>query len=137
MGVREAEAAMSALESTKCSFDYDKTEYYQSRVQQYVEQKNRLFPEQPVLLDVSQGKTDLPVELSDRIEKWMADHPDYSPFMRTFARNYLISLLEDEYDATMYVHLAECVLEGGDFYLESGMLYVRDAVAVSTVAAGS
>jgi hypothetical protein len=137
MGIREAEAAMAALESTKCSFDYDKAQYYQSRVQKYVEQKNEFFPQQPVLLDVSQGKTDLPVGLSDRIEKWMADHPDYSPFMRTFARHYLICLLDDECDAKMYGHLAECVVEGGDFYLETGMLFLRDAAAVSTVSAGS
>lgn len=129
MGIREAEAGMSALEAATCSFDYDKTEYYKSKVEQYVEQKNVLFPEQPALFDISQGRTELPASLSERIDKWMSDHPEYSPFMRTFARNYMLSLLDD-CDAHLYGYLAECVVEGGDFYVETGMFYLRDAVAV-------
>jgi hypothetical protein len=62
----------------------------------------------------------------------MTNHPEYSPFMRTFARYYLISLLDDDCDPTLYKHLADCVIEGGDFYLESGMMHLRDAAAIST-----
>jgi len=123
---------MSALELSQCPFDYEKVDYYRSRVQDFVERKNAIFPEQPVLFEMSSGRTKLPTSLSDRLEKWMSDHPAYSPFMRTFARNYLISLLDDDCDKTLYGPLAECVIEGGDFYLESGMLYLRDATAIPT-----
>ena len=131
MGIREAEAAMAALESTQCPFDYAKIDYYRSKARDYVERKHALFPGQPALFDVSFARTTLPTSLNDRIEKWMSDNPRYSPYMRAFARNYLISLLDDGCDQTPYSHLAECVLAGGDFYLESGMLYFQDAGAVS------
>lgn len=132
MGIREADAALSALESTESPFDYEKVDYYRSKVQDFVLRKNVAFPEQPVFFDMSAGRSQLPTRLSDRIEKWMSDHPEYSPFMRSFARSYLISLLDDECDGTIYTPLAECVIKGGDFYLESGMLYLRDAAAVPT-----
>jgi hypothetical protein len=132
VGIREAEAAMSSLESTHCPFDYGKVDYYRSKVQDFIERKNAIFPEQPVLFDMSSGSTELPTALNDRLDKWMKDHPGHSPFMRTFARNYLISLLDDDCDGTLYGHLADCVLAGGDFYLESGMFYLRDAAAIPT-----
>lgn len=132
MGMHEAEVAMAELESSQCQFDYGKVDYYRTKVEDFVKRKNAAFPGQPVLLDVSFGRTKLPTSLSDRLEKWMSDHPRYSPFMRTFARNYLISLLDDDCDGTIYGCLAEFVIEGGDFYLETGMLYLGDACAVST-----
>lgn len=122
---------MAALESTHCPFDYEKVDYYRSKVQQFVERKHALFPDQPALLDVSFGRTKLPTSLSDRLEQWMSDRPRYSPYMRTFARNYLIGLLDDDCDGTLYGYLAECVIAGGDFYLETGWLYLGDAGAVS------
>jgi hypothetical protein len=133
MRIREAEAVMSVLESTQCPFDNAKVDYYRSKAQDFVERKHAFYPGHPVLLDVSFGRTKLPTRLSDRIEKWMTDHPRYSPFIRTFARNYLISLLDDACDGTLDAPLAECVLAGGDFYLETGMLYLRDAAAVMTI----
>ncbi|MEQ8211595.1 MAG: hypothetical protein RH917_17345 [Lacipirellulaceae bacterium] len=133
MGIHEAEAAMLKLESAKCSFDYGRTAYYREKVRDFVESKNASFPGTPVFYDLSQGRTELPKHLGDRIEQWMANHPNYSPYMRTFARNYLISLLDDECDATVYGHLTECACEGGDFYLETGVIYLRDVTAVSTI----
>jgi hypothetical protein len=134
MGLHEAEAGMLTLEGAECPFDYGKSDYYRTRVQEYLKYKNASFPGQPVLLDPSQGKAELPTQLGDRVEKWMARHPEYSPYMRTFARNYLISLLDDDGDTTLYRPLAECVITGADFYLESGMMYLRDAIAVPTTA---
>jgi hypothetical protein len=29
-------------------------------------------------------------------------------------------------------HVADCIIDGGDFYVESGVLYLRDAAAVAT-----
>ena len=40
MGVREADAVMSALESTRCSFDYEKANFYHSKAQDFVERKS-------------------------------------------------------------------------------------------------
>jgi hypothetical protein len=132
MGIEEAEAAMLELESTQCSFDYEKADYYRSKVRCYVERKHALFPGKPDLFDVSSGRTKLPTSLEVRVEKWMAAHPEYSPFMKYFAKYYLISLLDDDCDGTLYVPLAECVVEGADFYLETCMFYLRDAGGVST-----
>jgi hypothetical protein len=134
MGIHQAEVAMSALESAQCQFDYEKVDYYRTKVRDFVERKNSEFPGQPVLFDISAGRTSLPTGLSDRIEKWMSAHPEFSPFMRTFARNYLISLLDRDCDGTLYACLADCVIEGGDFYLECGMLYLRDAASIPTSA---
>ncbi|QDV47421.1 hypothetical protein Enr13x_73300 [Stieleria neptunia] len=130
MALLEADAAMSALESAK-PFDYDKANLYQSKLRQYVDEKNSLFPDRPVLFDVTDGSVTLPDKLADRIEAWMVEHPEYSPFVRTFAKYYLASVLADSRHSSMYRHIAECVIEGGDFYIETGMFYLRDAAAVS------
>ena len=131
MGLAEAEAAMLALESAK-SFDYDKAQFYQSKLQQYVDENNSLYPDYPVLFDVTEGRVSLPEDLTVRVEEWMLSHPEYSPFMRTFAGHYLASLLDDNCHVSIYRHIADCVKEGGDFYVETGMFYLRDAAAVST-----
>lgn len=130
MGLFEAEAAMLALEMAHQPFDYNKVDYYRAKIRRFVEREDAMFPGQPFLLDVSFGRTQLPDELNDRLEKWMLEHPAYSPFMKTFGKNYLISLLDDNSDKTLYPDLADCVAEGADFYLESGMVYLRDAGAV-------
>ena len=132
MGLLEARAAMLALESAK-SFDYDKAELYQSKLQQYVDEKHSSYPGSPVLFDVTEGRVSLPDDLAGRIEEWMRSHPEYSPFMRTFAAHYLASLLDDNCRVSIYRHIADCVKEGGDFYVETGMFYLRDAAAVSAV----
>ncbi|TWT37200.1 hypothetical protein KOR34_21470 [Posidoniimonas corsicana] len=131
MGVHEAEAAMAALEASRCPFDYAKAHQYASSVYSYLIQKERQFPGSPSLPDISAGTTTLSPTLEARVETWMQSHPEYSPFMRTFARHYLISILAGSKGSDLYGHLAECVLEGGDFYIENGMFYLRDAAAVS------
>jgi hypothetical protein len=130
MGIREAESAMTALESIECEFNYDKADYYKSKVLAFIQRKNELFPNQPALFDITQGGTELPASLNARVNKWMEMHPHYSPYMRVFAKNYLLSLLHDCHP-WLYRLLAECVIQGGDFYLEEGWVYVRDAAAVS------
>ncbi len=131
MGLFEAEAAMLALESAK-PFDYTKAGSYQAKLKQYVDEKNSLFPGRPVLFDVTDGKVSLPDKLCDRINEWMVVHPEYSPFVRTFAKYYLASLLWDSSYSSMYRHIADCIIDGGDFYLETGVFYLRDAAAVSS-----
>jgi hypothetical protein len=133
MGIREAETAMSSLESSTNSFDYAKADLYFASVRAYLKEKRELFPNRNVLYDLSEGSVKLPPEFTERIEKWMQQHPEYSPFMRTFARNYIISLLIEPCGAKLYEHLADCVREGGHFYLESGLLYLEEAGAVSTI----
>lgn len=133
MGLIEAEAGMLKLESATAAFDYEKADYYRSKAAIFFERKVTLYPHQPELFDPTKGRTSLPSNLEQRIEKWMPEHPEYSNFMRTFARNYLLSLLDEECDDELYGLLADCVMEGADFYLESGMLYFRDAVAVPTL----
>jgi hypothetical protein len=132
VGIREAEMAMTSLEMTQCRFDYSKIDFYRSKARDFLERKHSMFPGQTVLLDVTAGRVELPTALSERIDKWMLEHPDFSLFMRTFARNYLISLLGEYSHQTPYRPLAECVVEGADFYLETGMMYFRDAGAVKT-----
>jgi hypothetical protein len=123
---------MLALESAK-PFDYDKSGNYQVMLQQYVAEKNSLFPGRPLLFDVTEGSVSLPIELQERIDEWMSNHPQYSPFMRTFAKYYLVSLLSDSSSySSMCRHVADCIIDGGDFYVESGVLYLRDAAAVAT-----
>jgi hypothetical protein len=131
MGIREAETAMSSLESSTNSFDYAKAELYFASVRAYVKEKHELFPNTPVLYDLSEGSVKLPPEFAERIEKWMLQHPEYSPYMRTFARNYIISFLIEPRGAKLYEHLADCVREGGDFYIECSFIYLREAGAVS------
>jgi len=133
MGLAEAEAAMLALESAK-GFDYKKVPHYESKLRQYAAEKTSLFPDRPALFDVTEGRVTIPEELNIRIEEWMRSHLEYSPFMRTFATHYLACLLDDIGNSLMYRHIADCVEEGGDFYVESGMFYLRDAAAVSAVA---
>ncbi|MGC4003381.1 MAG: hypothetical protein QM811_09700 [Pirellulales bacterium] len=123
---------MAVLERMRCQFDYEKVEIYRSKIQEFLRCKESQFPGKYVFFDITQGKATLPVGLDERIEIWMSNHPDYSPFMRTFARNYLISLLEDYGNKNPYELLAQCVIQGGDFYLESGFIYLRDAAAIST-----
>jgi hypothetical protein len=131
MGLKEASAAMLALESAK-PFDYGKAGNYQVKLQQYVAEKNSLFPGRPLLFDVTEGSVSLPVELQQRIDGWMTNHPQYSPFMRTFAKYYLIGLLSDESSySSMCRHVVDCIVDGGDFYIETGFFYLRDAAAVS------
>ena len=60
MGLIEAKAAMLALESAK-PFDYDKSGNYQVMLQQYVAEKNSLFPGRPLLFDVTEGSVSLPI----------------------------------------------------------------------------
>lgn len=130
MGLLDAQAAMSAIESAK-EFDYGKVNLYRSKLQQYVDEKNSLYPDRPLLFDVTNGSVQLPDELNARIEEWMGQRPEYSPFMRTFAKHYLASLMDDNIHSSVYRHIADCVIEGGDFYVETGMFYLRDAIAVS------
>jgi hypothetical protein len=131
MGIREADAAMSSLESSTNSFDYAKLQLYIASVRAYLKEKRELFPNRAVLHDLSEGTVELPPEFAERIEKWMQQHPEYSPYMRRFARNYVISLLIEPCDAKLYEHLADCVREGGDFYIENAFIYLRDAGAIS------
>jgi hypothetical protein len=131
MGIREAEAAMSSLELSTNSFDYAKANLYFANVRAYFKEKHDLFPNKPVLYELSEGSVKLPPEFAERIEKWMQQHPEYSPYMRTFARNYIISLLIEPCGAKLYEHLADFVREGGDFYIECSFIYLREAGAVS------
>lgn len=132
MGLLHAEAAMTKLDSIVQGFEYKKVGLYRDYIQKYVDKKRKLFPESPALVDVSRGKVELPEALEKRIEYWMGRHPKYSPYMRSFARKYLISLLDDSFAETMYEHLADFVIAGGDFYVEEGFFYIRDATAVSS-----
>ncbi|QDU58732.1 hypothetical protein Pan181_49720 [Aeoliella mucimassa] len=121
------------IESIEQTFEYEKVDLYRDCIRKYVDAKRELFPESPALVDVSGGKVELPGVFEKRIEDWMERHPEYSPYMRGFARNYLISLLDDSFAETMYEHLAELAFAGGDFYVETGFFYIRDAGAVSSL----
>ncbi|MEM6799347.1 MAG: DUF1841 family protein [Planctomycetota bacterium] len=130
MGLREAELAMSALKASQSFFDYAKTQDYVACVQAYVEAKIERCPGSHALVDPSGGTIKLPPQLNERVDRWMQDHPEYSPFMRTFARHYLIDFLADTGEVNPYEHLAQCVKQGCNFYVENGAFYLQDAAAV-------
>ena len=130
MGVRQAELAMEELEASTSSLNCGKVEFYCNRIKAYASRKNELHPNQPVLFDVSAGTVTLPPHLEQRIESWMRSHPEYSPFMRKFARFYLIELQGCEGSEPIYKPLAEAVLEGVDFYIENGIFFLQDAGGV-------
>lgn len=131
MGLREAELAMAALESSAAKFDSGKYDFYRTKIREYVSLKKEMYGEQPVLFDVTKGKSELPEHLSERIENWMTKNPSYTPYMRSFAKYYLLSLLGDGPSATLYEPLAESVLEGCSFYIETGFFYLEEVFAVS------
>jgi hypothetical protein len=129
VGIREAEVGMSLLEG-KSNFSYDKVYFYQSKIQEFVSRRNATY-ENPyhALVDLTNGSVELPKEFPDRIERWMTAFPELSPFVRKFARYYILSLLDGKSD--LYAPLMECVVAGGDFYIENGIFFVRDAARVS------
>ncbi len=131
MGVQEAELAMAALESSTAKFDSGMYGFYRTKIREYISFKKEMYGEQPILLDVTGGRIELPEHLSERIECWMTNHPNYSPYMKRFAECYLLSLLSDGPGARLYLPLAESVLEGCSFYLETGFFYLEDGYPVS------
>ncbi|MBL8869796.1 MAG: hypothetical protein JNK90_08370 [Planctomycetaceae bacterium] len=126
MGIAQAEAAMRALESATRKYDPGSEAFYRKCVQTFVERRNRLYPGRFVMHDTSEGRLQLPDDLMQRVESWMASHPHFSPYMRRFAVNYLLSLLDEGPGADVYSPLADCVLAGGDFYLEQGFFCFPD-----------
>ena len=133
MGLKEAELAMAALESSTSEFDSEKYNFYRTKMREYVSLKKEMYGEQPVLFDVTRGKTELPEHLTERIDNWMTKNPRYFPVMRYFAKYYLLSLLSDGPSSKLYVPLAESVFEGCNFYLETGFFCLEDGWSVSSL----
>jgi hypothetical protein len=136
MGMAEAERGMSLLEQRK-QFDYAHTDYYVSQLRAYIHNRNSAFgPNAPLLIDVTHGTTELPSSLIERVEAWMmnsrkmAPKMMLSPYMRTFAKYYLLSLLVDTEYEEFYAPIANMVAEGGHFYIENGIFFVLDAAMV-------
>lgn len=133
MSILVAEKAMRSLESASCEFNPEKTVAYAANIRVYMKRKMEAFPNRPALFDVSEGTVELPTDLADRIERWMSKHPSFNPFMRRFAGFYLIAAISSEKGLNVYEPLAECVREGGYFYIENGVFFFPDCTGVGPI----
>ena len=129
MGLTAARNAMTRLENSANAFDYDNAARYASYVRQFTQRRSAATSSSSILPNLSHVN-ELPVDLNVRVEAWMQSHPDYSPFMRRFAVNYLLAFLDDKCDATVYEPLVDLVRAGGDFFVENDIFFLRDAIAV-------
>ncbi|MDB5343989.1 MAG: hypothetical protein JWP89_2366 [Schlesneria sp.] len=136
MAIEDARREMTALESITSDFDERKAGEYASLVRVYVERAKEFLnrsgvPQYGSLVDVLNGGINaLPDELAVRLDKWMNRQPEYSPFIRKTVKYYLLSVLNDNVDSDVYSPLIDVIRLGGDFYIENGTFFIRDAVRV-------